>query len=231
MAKQLLSLANFKKSISETDTLIRALDVQIITTKEFLKFTKAEKNPDFKKMKLLFKINENQNSKLWELGFICLFSNFECFMFELLKELYKNYPDSQNLDKTVKFDDLRNLTSIEEVKEFFVDSLAIEKSYTIEVWHETIKNLFGMNVFENNKELEYFKLLSSLRNISMHSGGKTTSKFSKEVSKILNVKVPVGDTHSLDMKKMFIALYNLLNKLAANIQSKDGENLVKSKIK
>ncbi|HCR52689.1 TPA: hypothetical protein DIV48_03560 [Candidatus Kaiserbacteria bacterium] len=217
-SKNLKSLINLKKEVQETYLLIHALEAQIGATEQLLDFTKAKTHPGYGQFKKYLEINDNQMVKLYELGFIALFANFECFMFEILKELFKKYPSSFQSERVLKFEDVKDFKKVLEVKNYFIDSIAIEKSQDIDTWATFLTQRFGIKIFKTKKDLERLKLLNALRNITLHSGGKTNSRFSKQVGGILKSKVPIGETHKLDMKKFFVRLYAELNNLVQNTE-------------
>jgi hypothetical protein len=217
--RNLRSLKNFKTEVEETHVLMNALEAQILATQQLLVFTKAKSRPEYEKFKKFLELNNRQTQKMHELGFIALFANFECFMFEIVKELFKKHPSSFQTEKIVKFEDLKDFKSVKEVKNYFIDSLAIEKSYDIETWIDFLHRRFGLIIFKTNKDLRRFKALNSLRNIILHSGSKTNSKFSKEMRDFLKTPVPIGKPFNLDMKKFFIILHNVLLELIQNIEN------------
>ena len=200
---KLKSLKNFKNEVEETHLLIHALETQIIATRQLLNFTKAKDRPGYDKFKNFLEVSETQEKKLNELGFIALFANFECFMFESLKELLNKYPNAFSSEKVAKFEDIKDFKKITEVKNYFIDSLAIQKTYDMETWANFMKEKFGIVIFLNKKDLVRFKMLSSLRNLILHSGGRTNSKFRNEMKKILKTSVPIGQSIHFDMKKYF----------------------------
>ena len=216
--KTLKSVQNFKTELEETHTLIHALEAQMEATKAVLEFTKAKEKTEYQKFKKYLEISERQMRKLYELGFIALFANFECFMFEMLKELFKKYPSSFSSEKIIKFEDIKDFKKIKDVKDYFIDSLAIEKSYDIETWINFLNQKFGIVVFKKKKDLLRFKALNSLRNIIMHSGGKTNSKFRKEMRGFIKSPVPIGKTINLDRQRYFSILYGTLGMLIGDIE-------------
>src|SRR3989344_5813749 len=115
---KLKSLKNFKNEVEETHLLIHALETQIIATRQLLNFTKAKDRPGYDKFKNFLEVSETQEKKLNELGFIALFANFECFMFESLKELLNKYPNAFSSEKVAKFEDIKDFKKITEVKNY-----------------------------------------------------------------------------------------------------------------
>ncbi len=214
----LKSLENFKRELDETHTLIHALEAQMAAAEAVLEFTKAKESPEYEKFRKYLEISEGQMRKLYELGFIALFANFECFMFEILKDLFKRYPGSFAPEKIIKFEDIKHFKKVKDIKDYFIDSVAIEKSYDIESWTDFLHQKFGLNIFKSKKDLIKLKALNSIRNIILHSGSKTNSKFSKEMKGFINSPVPIGEKFNLDMKKYFGILYGTLINLITNFE-------------
>lgn len=204
--KDFQSLKNLKTSMEDTCEFIISMETQIIATKAFLDFTKAKERPEYQKFKKNLEIEDKQMIKLYELGFIALFANFECFMFEFLKDLFIKYPESFITEKIFKFDDIQHLEKIDEIKNFLVDMIAIDKSYELDKWLDFIFQKYEIKLFSDKKALTRFKALNALRNIMLHSGGKTNSKFSKDMKKFIQLPVPIGNTVGLDRKTYFLRL-------------------------
>ena len=205
-----VSLQSFKDRINETQDLIDALVGHVHALRTFLDWIKAKDEPDYEKFKKILEVNDKQFQKLYELGFIALFANFECFMYEYIKELFNKYPDSLKTEKTLTFDDIKDLDNISEVREHFIDSVAIEKSHSIDIWATFLSQRFGINIFKTRDDLTLFKSLNSLRNLILHSGGKTNTQFRKEMRSFISQPVPIGAHHDLDMKFFFSALLTFL---------------------
>lgn len=216
--KDFKSLKNFKLEIEETSTLINALEAQVIATRQLMAFIKAESSPEYKQYKKYLEISDDQIKKTYELGFIALFANFECFMFEFLKELLNKYPSSFKSEKILKFDDIKDFEKISEIKEYLIDAYAIEKSYEIETWTNFLMQKFKIKVFKSAKDLSRFKALNSLRNIILHSGSRTNSKFRNEMRLFLKMPVPLGEKFSLDRREYFGVLFMTLTHLIANLE-------------
>jgi hypothetical protein len=216
--KTFSSIKNFKLGLEETHLLIHALEAQMGAAEAVLEFTKAKENPEYTKFKKYLEISEKQLTKFYELGFIGLFANFECFMFELTKELFKKYPSALESEKIIKFEDIKHYKEVKDIKDYFIDSVAIEKSYDIDVWSNFLNNKFKIKVFKNKKEFKRIKALNSLRNIMLHSGSKTNAKFSKEMKDFIKTPVPIGKDLGLDRKKYFGVLYTTFSTLVSTLE-------------
>jgi hypothetical protein len=212
------SLENFKQQIEDTYALVNTLETQIIATKQLVDFTKAHEKPDYHKFEKLLNVTADQSSRMYELGFISLFANFECFMFEFLKDLFKKYPSSFRSEKTIKYEDIKDFEGTTEIKDYFIDSLAIDKSYDIDTWINFLSQRFGIKIFKKSKDLILLKALNSLRNIILHSGGKTNSKFRNDMRGFIKSPVPIGQDFTLDRKEYFIILYRTFKKIAQDLE-------------
>ena len=149
------SIENFKKNIKKTYQFFISLDANIFATKEVFKKFKVRKRSEFKKYTNiieLLKFNKARLSYLHELGFIALFSNFEFFMYDLLRDLFKKYPKSFKTEKIFNYEEISEFKNIKEIKEYIVDSLAIEKAYDIKSWCEFINRNFKITIFKTKKQ-------------------------------------------------------------------------------
>ena len=198
--------------------MIHAIEAQIVATREFMSFTKAQESADWNKFKKLLEITDRQVEKIYELGFIAFFANFECFMFELLKELFIKYPAHFQSEKLIKFEDINKLSSVDDIKHYFIDTIAIEKSYDIETWNTFLSTKIGIKIFKSQKESNNLKALNSLRNLFLHSGAKTNSKFRREMKLLIKSYVPIGELVRLDRRKLFGGLYGLLRNVIENAE-------------
>jgi len=61
-------------------------------------------------------------------------------------------------------------------------------------------------------------MLNSLRNIILHSGGKTNSKFRGEMKTLIRAPIPLGETFKTDRKKYFQILHSFFTKLVINLE-------------
>jgi hypothetical protein len=131
-------------------------------------------------------IDNKHYNKIWQLGFIHIIASFEFFMYDLLVELFKNHPNSLPKEKQVKIEEIQNFDNIQSLNEYIIDSIAIEKSYDLEVWAKTLENCFGIVPFENEMVKKTIQGLNLYRNMILHSGGKMNSKFVKDSLKIFS---------------------------------------------
>lgn len=209
--KNLKSIREFKKSIDKTHIFIHGVEYTILATEELLDFTKAKSSPDYKKFKKFLEFDDTRKSYLFEIGFIALFSNFEFFMSNFLKELFIKYPSSIKNEKTVCLDEINDFKNTKEIKEYFADLTAIEKSYSIKSWVDFLNKKFNIQVFKTKTQLKRFLMLNSLRNLYMHGGSVTNANFRKEMKNFLKTSVPLGYKINFDRRRYFEILYSELN--------------------
>jgi hypothetical protein len=218
--KGLKSIKNFKKNIKQTYIFFHGLETKIIALKTFLTILNAKNNPNYKKFEQFLEFKKKHIAYLYEVGFIALFANFESFMLDLLKDLFRKYPHSFKCEKLARFDEIEDFKNIKEVKEYFIDSLAIEKSYGgIESWTDCLGQKFRIKVFKTKKQFKLLRMLNELRNVFLHAGGKTTSKFRNKMKTFIKSEVPLNQKITLDRKKYFEVLYHILFSLAINIEN------------
>lgn len=215
--KKLKSVEEFKNNIVKTRNFIHGLEANILATETVLDFTKAKRNPDYKKFEKLLEFDDVRKSYLFEIGFIALFSNFEFFMTNFLKELFIKFPKSFKNEKLFCIDEINNFKDLDEVREYVVDLYAIEKSYDIKSWLGYLNKRFNINIIKTKKHLSRFLMLNSLRNIYMHAGGVTNSKFRKEMKIFLKSDVPLNQKIDLDRKKFFEILFSELVLIIKNL--------------
>ena len=216
--KNLKSVQEFKKNIGKTHVFIHGLRSNIATTEATLDFTKAKNSPDYKKFKELLEFDDTKKSYLFEIGFIVLFSNFEFFMVNILKELFKKYSGSIKNEKIFCLDEINDFKDVKEIREYIIDLTAVEKSYDIKSWLDYLGRKFGIKIFKTKKHLDRFLMLNSLRNLYMHAGGITNSKFRRETKIFLKGTVPLNKEVGLDRRKYFEILYSELTFLIKNLE-------------
>jgi len=207
------SVKNFKKNIEKTYQFFSGLEINIFTTKEVFRMFKARRHPKFKEYQNIVEFNKARLSYLYELGFIALFSNFEFFMYDLLRDLFKKYPNSFKKEKMVSYEEVSDFKNVREIKEYIVDSLAIEKAYDVKSWREFINRNFKITIFKTKKQFRLLLMLNALRNIFLHGGGVTNSKFRREMKELLKTQIPLKRKITLDRKTYFENLYRLLKGL------------------
>jgi len=208
--KSFKPVQEFKENIDKTHVFIHGLESTIAATEVVLDFTKARNSPDYGKYKHLLEFDDIKISYLYELGFISLFSNFEFFMFDFLKKLFLKYPTSINNEKNICLEEIVDFKNVKDVKEYFADIIAIEKSYDIKSWVDFLGKKFNIKVFKTKKQLQRFLMLNALRNLYMHSGGITNAKFRREMKSFIKIRVPLGQKLGFDRRRYFEILYHEL---------------------
>lgn len=215
---KLKSIQGFKETVNRTYLFIHSLQSAIVATETVLELVHAEKNPEYKKFEKLLVWDDSKKSNLFELGFIALFSDFEFFMSNFLKELFLKYPNSLKGEKVLCVEEINDFNNIKEIKKYLADLIAVKKSYDVKNWVDCLSKKFGIKIFRTKKHLQRFLMLNSLRNVYMHAGGVTDSKFRNEMKAFLKSKVPLGQKVGLDRKKYFEVLYLELNLIIKNLE-------------
>lgn len=214
------SIRIFNEEINVTHVLIEALNAQIFATKTFFDGLKVDRSaPQYIKLKHLIEVDSVQMEKIYELGFIALFANFESFTFNLLKELYKKYPSSCSSERLIAFEDIKGFETVQQIRDYFIDCLAIKNSYDTEQWVKYLQLKFKVKVFKNKKQFNSFRALNALRNIILHSGGKTNSKFRKDLSMLKIKNVPIDKPVTSGRKNYFKSAHSLFTSLINNLNS------------
>jgi hypothetical protein len=175
------SLKAFEENLKSTDMFTG----RIHAMSTYLKPVSRDKYPKSispETLDLLI-FDETHFEKIFEVGFIALFANFEYFMYEFLKELYLKQPLAIPNDKTVKSEDILQFSNFKSVKEFIIDSVAIENSYDLEVWNNTVSKLFNIKPISDEVKVKIM-IMNSVRNMFLHSGGHWNSKVYKDSKKI-----------------------------------------------
>lgn len=216
--KNLKSVREFKQKINKTHIFIYGLEATIGATEAVLDFTKARSSPDYKKFKKFLEFDDSRKAYLFELGFIALFAIFESFMPNFLKELFLKFPSSLKNEKILRLEEIDDFKNIKEIKEYLADLVAIEKSYDVKNWSDCLNKKFNIKIFKTKKHLRRFLMLNSLRNLYMHAGGITNSKFRNEMKVFLKSKVPLNQKVDLDRRKYFEILYFELNFIIKNLE-------------
>lgn len=215
-----LTVNRFQKEVTSVHSFILTMEGHITAVGVMVSFFKTTKDPRWKKLRPLLTIKPAHKKQLYELGFIALFAAFESFMFYLAKEVLKKYPATYISEKLVSRQDIEGLTTLEEIEDYFIDSYAIYQSQSIKTWNNFLQ---GSGIYPFKKapdEEQLLQGLSLLRNLLVHSSGKTTSRFKKEAAKIkfLKTPVPLGTPFDLDRKKYYKILRSLLLEVIDNLQ-------------
>ncbi len=215
------ALKEFESNVISTVKFIDSIDCNIQATAYFFKVLKTDKSKQNKKDQQIMEhlnLSLDNRSKLFEMGFIYLFANFEFFMYSLLKELFKQHPDSLGDDKIIKVKEISDFTQIKDLKAYIADKYAIQHSFDISEWSEFVEQKFNIKIFSEKTQKDHVEMLNELRNAYLHSGGHTNSKFCKKMGKFLKSKVPMDDKIGLDTEKNFKWLFHLFQDLTNKIR-------------
>lgn len=178
------SLEVFEENIKSTDLFTAR--IHAIST--YLKPKKPEEYPKTIPAEVIkfVSFDESHFDKIFESGFIGLFANFEYFMYEFLRELYTKYPKAIPSEKTIKAEDVLQFNSYKSVRDFLIDTIAIENSYDLEIWNNTAQKLFNIKPISDDVKVRIM-IMNSMRNLLLHSGGHWNSKAFKDSRKIEKV--------------------------------------------
>ncbi len=175
------SIIAFEKNLKSTDLFT----ARIHAMSRYLKERAPEKYPETIPSDVVKFVSWDAShyDKIFELGFIGIFANFEHFMYEFIKELYIKYPKSIPKDKLIKSEEILKFTSYKKVFENLVDAIAIENSYDIGTWNITVSKLFNIKPMSDDTKVRMM-IMNSKRNMYLHSGGNWNSKIDKDSIKI-----------------------------------------------
>lgn len=158
-----------------------------------------------------FTLKDQDVKYFFQIGYLALFSNFEFFMFDFLREFFLKFPKSLPKKTYINFEELSTLTSVKQIKEYIADKAAIDLSYSFEQWAQFINENCKISVFKTKSELDDMRSLNELRNAIMHSGGRVNSRFRNHIIKNLKVKsksIKLNTDIKLDPEKYFSILYD-----------------------
>lgn len=218
MNRKLRSVENFKLSIDKTDKFIHSIQANVTATETFLNETKAKSNPSFKKFADLLIFDKTKINMTWEMGIILLFSNFEFFMYELVKELLNRHPSALGDELSVKFSEIADLKDKKAIKDFVIDDYAIKKAYSVKSWSQFLWEKFKLKIFKSKKQEETILAFNALRNAFMHGGGKTNVEFRRKMGAILKAKIPLNQKINLNRSKLFHGFLSLLHAIIKNLK-------------
>jgi hypothetical protein len=210
--KELKTTKDLAKNIDRTNRVVHLIYSHTKTAQELIKNLK-ERDKTIKVLPKSDLLNKKEMDYIFELGFITLYSNFEFFMYELIKELINKFPRKYESEKIIAYDEIKEFKTTKEVKEYFVDSYAINKTKTIEEWNNFLIKSFDLDIFgKNKKDYNMLCSLKEIRNLYLHSGSKTNSLFRKNMKKYTNITFPLNSTMPITGEELFHVLINFLNK-------------------
>lgn len=214
------SVKNLKRNIKKTEGFRLSILGNLTAASAFLESLKAKEAKGYSKFKAIFERKKLNETQLFELCFLSLFANFECFQFDLVKEILARFPARYKSEKIATFSELEDFTSTKQIRNYFIDSYAISKSVSIPEWDKFITSSVGFSLFQNEKNLQSFLVLNSMRNVLMHSGSKTTSLLRKEIKSYFNINIPIGEKWDFDRKKFYTILLDRLSEMRKTIYQK-----------
>ena len=231
------SITNFRSDVKRIQDLIGGI---ITAIKVFEKLPEmpilSNKANEFKKLIIDYpylEFRQENIDNIFELGFIRVYAGFEAFMYEFLKELYKKYPKSIPLDKKIQISDILDWKTKKSVNDFIIDHVAIENSYDYSTWEKTLKNSFGIEIFEDENIKESFITLNLCRNMLVHSGGKTNSKVLNDFNRIFNKSRNSNQTFKIEKvsvdERLFSVLVNVTLKIVSYIDKATAQKTLQNK--
>ena len=194
------SLTVFEENIKSTDIFT----ARIHAMSTYLKPAKPDEYPKTLPPRIIkfVTFDDSHFEKIFESGFIGLFANFEYFMYEFLKELYTKFPNAIPAEKTIKVEDVLQFKSYKNVREFLIDSIAIENSYDLEIWNNTVQKLFNIKPIPDDVKVRMM-ILNSMRNLYLHSGGHWNSKALRDLRKIDKAYITENSKRKVVKKRVF----------------------------
>ncbi|MBU0535115.1 hypothetical protein KJ816_02860 [Patescibacteria group bacterium] len=229
---KLKSLENFDESINKTLNLYRLVNQNINFTKGFIEYFGIEKlsaQEDRKRAEgyknILNMEIPNENLEYFsEISFVAMFSNFELFQVDLLKELWTKYSKSFDTNTGYTYNEIKDFTSIKKFRDYIIDKEANCKSINIADWGKYLENTFKITPFETKRGnlLDGIIHMGQIRDALMHSGGKVSSILLSKLKKYNyeGEKYNIGDQFlkKWTYDKIFIIQAGLLKEVHNNIQ-------------
>lgn len=150
------------------------------------------------------------------IAFCRIMDNALCFFKDILSEVIKKDPRPLNLSKEKETHEfILSFNSIEELKESLIDKKIEQLFYgSIKVIKKFFIDRLGIELFENEKEEEWFSVLIKQRNLIVHNRGVITS----DLVDILPLSEKENGERRIG-EKMFFKYEHLsdINKLVNNI--------------
>ena len=158
-------------------------------------------------------------SNIYRQSFVNIFSIFDAYVFDNLKEYFYEHPEHLDIFLDIKnndrikasIDDVVLFSSIEELKRDL-----IQKQFNGRYISELIRKLhkFKPSVFEN---IDYSVLLEMIerRNIHLHNKGYVDEKYCDSVN-LYSLKI--GEYAYIDSKYLFITVFNTLSQFSVDFE-------------
>ena len=164
-------------------------------------------------------VDNSSSSNIFRQSFINIFSVFDAYVFEHLKQFFyanstqlENFFDIKNNEKVkITLDEIVCFDSIEDLK---IDM--VQKQFSKRYLSELISKLkrYKPNIFNN---VDYPMLMEMIerRNIHLHNKGFADNKYCNS----FNIyKLSVDDYAYIDSDYLFIKVFNTLSQFATNIE-------------
>lgn len=164
-------------------------------------------------------VDNSSSSNIFRQSFINIFSIFDAYVFEHLKQFFYAQPNEldsflgiKNNEKVkITLDEMLCFDSIEELKKDMV-----QKQFAGRYLSELVSKLkrYKPNIF---KDIEYSTLMEMIerRNIHLHNKGFADKKYHGSFN-IYNFNV--GDYAYIDSEYLFLKVFNTLSQFSANIE-------------
>lgn len=219
--ESLKSLAIFQENLARTSRIIDSIEANIVAVEALFENIPLSKKKLDEPIPKLLSLDKSEKDYIFELGFIALFANFENFMFSIVSELiHKNTKCIENSEKTIKVSEIISEKSSNRIKDYLIDDISIENSKSISKWADYLNRTFKINTFPEEKFESEIGILNELRNLYLHSGGRTNSLFIKNMKKYFKSKISLGQkVEFIDRKKYYYILLHTLEKLYKHLKS------------
>lgn len=185
--KRFKSVKVFNDELNKTIELIQGILISSATLEKVILSRQLTKENIAHEVGLkstaLLDFTEEKENDIYELGFIRVFAVFESFMYDLLIEIYKKYPNSIPYERKIEVSEIINFNSKKSVIDFVIDQIAVENSYDVNIWEKTLNKSFNIYPFKDQEEKKNFMVLNVIRNMVLHSGRKMNSKAFKDTIK------------------------------------------------
>lgn len=172
-------------------------------------------------------VDTSSSANIFRQSFINVFSIFDAYVFDNLKEYFYKHPeelgkflDTKNSERVkVALEDVLPFTSIEQLKNELV-----QRQFSGRYLSEIIKKLktYLPSLFDG---IDYAKLMEMIerRNIHLHHKGYVDEKY---YSSFNIYSLSVGDYAFIDSKYLFINVFNTLSHFATNFDKVFGNEEV-----
>lgn len=229
--KRLKAVRVFNAELKKTSNLINGILVSNYALEKLMAARGLSKEDiSVKTSKILASLldfGEEKKEGVYELGFIRAFAAFEKFMYDLLLELYKKFPEAIPYERKIEVSDIINYNSRKSIVDFVIDQIAVENSYDVNAWEKTLVRSFKIYPFKNSEEKKDFMTVNLFRNMVLHSGRKMNSKVIKDFTKHLEESSEspfkrekfVVEKFDLPMYEIWYATLIVTYRVASNIKN------------